>query len=51
MILHDWSDLYAGRILTALVPALEASGGSLVIMEQLLPEPGALSIPTERAIR
>lgn len=50
-ILQNWSDAYASRILRALIPALEVSGGAMVIMEQILPEPGMVSLPIERTIR
>ncbi|KAI4252736.1 MAG: hypothetical protein LQ352_004114 [Teloschistes flavicans] len=49
-ILHDWSDRNASRILKALVPALQA-GARVLLLEQIMPEPGALSAYQERAYR
>lgn len=49
-ILHDWSDSYCVKILRNLIPALKA-GGVLLVMEQILPEPGQLDLNTEQAIR
>lgn len=49
-ILHDWSDKYAIRILRALRPALK-DGAKIIIMEQVLPEPGSVSVYQERGLR
>ncbi|KAL9583563.1 MAG: hypothetical protein Q9212_002634 [Teloschistes hypoglaucus] len=49
-ILHDWSDKYASRILKALVPALRARA-KVLILEQIMPEPGAVSAYQEREYR
>ena len=49
-ILHDWSDKYATRILQQLTPALK-SGARILIIEQVLPEPGTMSKYQEKSIR
>ncbi|KAI4195359.1 MAG: hypothetical protein LQ350_007228 [Teloschistes chrysophthalmus] len=49
-ILHDWSDKYASQILKALVPALRARS-KVLMLEQIMPEPGAWSAYQERAYR
>ena len=49
-ILHDWSDKYAIRILQALRPALK-DGAKVVIMEQVLPDPGSIPCYQERGLR
>ncbi|KAL9594232.1 MAG: hypothetical protein Q9219_007149 [cf. Caloplaca sp. 3 TL-2023] len=49
-ILHDWSDKYAMQILRALIPALKP-GAKVLVLEQVLPVPGELSIYQERAFR
>jgi hypothetical protein len=46
-VLHDWSDLYAVKILKALVPAM-SPGSRLVINEFCLPEPGEASLYEQR---
>ena len=49
-IFHDWSDIYASRILKALVPALKP-GAKVLVCEMVLPEPGSVSTYQERAFR
>lgn len=49
-IFHDWSDKYTVQILRSLIPALKA-GAKIVVNEQVLPEPGAVSQYQERFIR
>ncbi|KAL9072015.1 MAG: hypothetical protein Q9157_005248 [Trypethelium eluteriae] len=49
-ILHDWSDKYATKILKALVPALTKES-IILIMDQILPEPGAVSHSQELSVR
>lgn len=50
LILHNWSDKYATKILQALVPALK-SGARVIINDQVLPEPGVLSLYQDRNVR
>lgn len=49
-ILHDWSDKYAVRILQALIPALKP-GARILVIEQVLPEPGTASRYQEKTFR
>ena len=49
-ILHDWSDKYAARILQALVPALKP-GARVLVIEQVMPDPGTISKNQEKAPR
>ncbi|KAL8938659.1 MAG: hypothetical protein Q9216_003779 [Gyalolechia sp. 2 TL-2023] len=49
-ILHDWSDKYAVQILQALIPALRP-GAKVLVLEQILPVPGEISMYQERASR
>lgn len=49
-ILHNWPDAYAIQILQNLIPALK-SGARILIMEHLMPEPGALGRYAERQAR
>ena len=49
-ILDDWSDEYATRVLQGLVPALNERANVLVL-DQVLPEPGTLSKYQEKALR
>ncbi|KAL8794412.1 MAG: hypothetical protein Q9195_002999 [Heterodermia aff. obscurata] len=49
-ILHDWSDLYASRIIQRLIPALRL-GAKLLILEQILPGPGEISKYQEKVYR
>lgn len=49
MILHDWGDKYAVRILRSLIPALK-KGARVVVNEHVVPESGALGIFQERSL-
>lgn len=49
-VLHDWSDLYAIRILRALIPAFRA-GSKVVLNESCLPEVGTVSLYQQRRLR
>lgn len=46
-VLHDWTDLYAVKILRALIPALKP-GSRLIINETCLAEPGVNSLYEQR---
>jgi 6-hydroxytryprostatin B O-methyltransferase len=50
LILHDYSDKYAARILSALIPAMKP-GNRLILMEQILPPVGAAPPPVEHFLR
>jgi hypothetical protein len=39
-IIHDWSDLYAAKIIQQIMPAMTKPGARLMIMDGLFPEPG-----------
>ncbi|KAK3708531.1 hypothetical protein LTR37_011426 [Vermiconidia calcicola] len=49
-ILHNWPDQYCHRILQAMIPSLKA-GTKILIMEELLPEPGSIPNAFERGLR
>ncbi|KAF2266510.1 S-adenosyl-L-methionine-dependent methyltransferase [Lojkania enalia] len=49
-ILHNWSDKYSIRILQSLRPALK-KGARVLIMEVIMPEPGALPLWKEKDLR
>ncbi|KAL6921176.1 hypothetical protein ACHAP8_010214 [Fusarium lateritium] len=51
MIIHDWPDAEARTILSNLVPALESSKATLLIMDTVLPSPGSIPSVRERVIR
>ena len=51
MIIHDWPDAEATAILRNIVPALEASKSTLLIMDTVLPAPGSLPSVRERVVR
>lgn len=50
LILHDWSDKYALKILHALIPALKP-GAKVMVQEHLVPGHNELSKYRERGIR
>jgi hypothetical protein len=50
LILHEWSDKYAVRIIRMLVPALK-KGARVLVSEMCLPAPGELSPYKERTSR
>lgn len=47
---HDWNDEACIRVLRALVPALKP-GSCVLVVDAILPEPGAIPIPQERMLR
>ncbi|KAK4610331.1 O-methyltransferase AMT9 [Fulvia fulva] len=49
-ILHDWSDKFSVKIIHNLLPALK-SGAKMLVMDMVLPEPGALPESLDRTIR
>ncbi|KAM0234757.1 hypothetical protein ACHAPO_006121 [Fusarium lateritium] len=51
MIIHDWPNAEARTILSNLVPALESSKATLLIMDTVLPSPGSIPSVRERVIR
>ncbi|ETN39886.1 uncharacterized protein HMPREF1541_06112 [Cyphellophora europaea CBS 101466] len=50
LILHDYSDKYAAKILSALLPAMKR-GSRIILMEQILPPVGAAPPPIEHFLR
>ncbi|KAI1128687.1 sterigmatocystin 8-O-methyltransferase [Nemania abortiva] len=50
LVLHNWTDKYATRVLRALIPGLR-HGSRVVIMEMCLKEKGALPLWKEKIIR
>jgi hypothetical protein len=49
-IFHNWSDVYAIKILQNLVPALKP-GAKILINDGILPEPGTVGVMEEKSIR
>jgi hypothetical protein len=49
-IFHNWSDVYAIKILKNLVPALKL-GAKILINDGILPEPGTIGVIEEKSIR
>jgi len=49
-IFHNWSDVYAIKILQNLVPALKP-GAIILLNDGVLPEPGTVGGIEERSIR
>lgn len=49
-ILHDWPDAYNIKILRAQIPALK-KGASVLIMDSVMPPPGAVPNSVERKLR
>ena len=49
-ILHSWPDKYCVKILRALIPALK-SGARVLIMDMVMPPPGALPNDLDRKLR
>jgi hypothetical protein len=49
-ILHNWSDKYASAIFKSIIPALK-QGARILIMEIILPEPGAVPLYKEKDLR
>jgi 6-hydroxytryprostatin B O-methyltransferase len=50
MILHDWAINDAVRILSQILPALK-DGSRILIMDTVLPDPGAIPAAKERLLR
>ncbi|KAL2020277.1 hypothetical protein VTK56DRAFT_8601 [Thermocarpiscus australiensis] len=50
MVLHDWPDEEAARIVGNLVDAMDRSS-RLLIMDTVLPEPGSVPVSVERVVR
>lgn len=50
MILHDYSDKYAGKILTTILPALK-KGATLLVVDAVLPQSGSVPPQVEKALR
>lgn len=51
MIIHDWPDVEAMKILTNLKAALKKPGARIIIMDTVLPEPGSIPALEERKLR
>ncbi|KAI8950854.1 S-adenosyl-L-methionine-dependent methyltransferase [Xylaria longipes] len=51
MILHDWPDHVAVEILKNIVSAMSKPNSKLLIMDSVLPSPGAVPTSVERVIR
>ena len=51
MILHDWPDNEAAKILQQIVPAMTKEGSRLLIMDTVLPAPGSVPVSVERLVR
>lgn len=50
MILHDWADADAAKILSNIAAAMSADS-TLLIMDTVLPDPGDIPVTVERALR
>jgi 6-hydroxytryprostatin B O-methyltransferase len=51
MILHDWPDEQAVKILRNIVTAMDETKSRLFIMDTVLPKPGSVPISVERIAR
>lgn len=51
MILHDWPDDEAARILRNVVTAMDKDKSRLLIMDTVLPSPGSVPVSVERIVR
>ena len=51
MIIHDWPDTDAVKILRNLKHALKKPGARIIIMDTVLPQPGTIPILQERQLR
>ena len=51
MIIHDWPDAEATKILHHLQRALRQPGACIVVMDTVLPQPGTASLLEERQLR
>ena len=50
LILHDWSDVDAARMLANIVPAM-GKGSRIVVMDIVMPAPGSVPCSRERLLR
>jgi 6-hydroxytryprostatin B O-methyltransferase len=51
MILHDWSDDEALKIIKNIIAAFDKAKSRLIIMDTVLPEPGSIPVSVERIVR
>ena len=51
MILHDWPDGEAAKILRNIVAAMDKADSRLLIMDTVLPMPGSVPVSVERIVR
>ncbi|PSN62389.1 hypothetical protein BS50DRAFT_638035 [Corynespora cassiicola Philippines] len=51
MIIHDWPDETAVKILSHIRDALKKTSSRIIIMDTVLPQPGAMSLLQERQLR
>ncbi|KAL7623779.1 hypothetical protein AAE478_005332 [Parahypoxylon ruwenzoriense] len=51
MILHDWPDVEAVKILKNIVAAMDETSSRLLIMDTVLPKPGSVPVSVERIVR
>ena len=51
MILHDWPDDEAAKILRSIVAAMDKTKSRLLIMDTVLPKPGSVPVSVERIVR
>lgn len=51
MILHDWPDEEAVKIIRSIVAAMKQVGSRLLIMDTVLPKPGSVPVSVERIVR
>lgn len=51
MILHDWPDAEAAKILRNIVEKMDEGKSRLLIMDTVLPTPGAVPVSVERIVR
>lgn len=51
MILHDWPDVEAAKILRSIVAAMDKTKSRLLIMDSVLPTPGSVPVSVERLVR
>lgn len=50
MVIHDWPNAEAKKIISNLVDSMKP-GGKLIIMDTVLPRPGSVSVATEAYLR
>ena len=51
MILHDWPDADAAKILRNIVAAMDKVKSRLLVMDTILPKPGSVPVSVERIVR